>query len=421
MIRRRKLGRGVALVGAGMSRFGMFAELDAKDLFIEAYREMLASVDKGFDPADIDALYLGNFSNDFFADQSHWGAILSDALGLVPKPASRVEGACASSALAFREAVFAIASGFYDIALVGGFEDMSKRSTEQVADGLALAASPDERAAGFTFPGVFGAVATAYFQRYGATCEHLREVTIKSHSNAALNPKAQFRKSVREIMDAKLERIRGRGQTAPDWQDERAFLADPQANPVVAWPMHLFDCSPISDGAACLLLVGEELADSFTDDPLDVAGIGQASGRSLSQAGDLTSLEATRFAAREAYAMAGLEPGDIQFAEVHDCFSIAEILHTEDLGFFPAGEGYRAVARGDTRRDGCMPINTSGGLKCKGHPVGATGSAQLVELWEQLRQSAGARQIDTPDLRIGAAHSMGGTGGTCAFTILQRR
>ena len=421
MIRQRKLGRGVAVVGAGMSRFGMFADLDAKALFIEAYRAMLNSVDRGVGPEDIDAMYLGNFSNDFFAEQSHWGAILSDALGLVPKPASRVEGACASSALAVREAVFAIASGFYDIVLVGGFEDMSKRTTEEVAAGLALAASPDERAAGFTFPGVFGAVATAYFQRYGATCADLWEVTIKSHQNAALNPKAQYRKSIQEIMDGKVEKSRSRGLPLPQWQDERAFLADARANPAIAWPMHLFDCSPISDGAACLLLVGEELARSFTDDPLHVAGIGQASGRSLSQADDLTSLEASRSAAREAYAMAGLQPSDVQFAEVHDCFSIAEILHIEDLGFFPAGEGYRAVTRGETRRDGPMPINTSGGLKCKGHPVGATGSAQLVELWEQLRQSAGPRQIENPDLRVGAAHSMGGTGGTCAVTILERR
>jgi acetyl-CoA acetyltransferase len=185
--------------------------------------------------------------------------------------------------------------------------------------------------------------------------------------------------------------------------------------------MHLFDCSPISDGAGCVLLVGAELARDFTDAPLYVAGLGQASGRSLHAAEALTYFEATRHAAAEAYAMAGLGPEDIQVAEVHDCFSIAEILHVEDLGFCKAGEGYKAVEEGITRLDGPKPINTSGGLKCKGHPVGATGVAQLVELWEQLRHQAGPRQVPNPNLRLGAAHNLGGTGGTCTVTLLERR
>ena len=163
MKQNRKLGRGVAIVGAGMSQFGMFKDKDSKDLFADAFRELIVSVDKGFDPKDIDALYLGNFSNDYFMHQSHWGPIISDLVGIAPKPATRTEGACASSALAFREGVFAIASGFYDVVLVGGVEEMSKRTTEEVAEGLALATVPYEGRAGFTFPGVFGAVATAYF------------------------------------------------------------------------------------------------------------------------------------------------------------------------------------------------------------------------------------------------------------------
>jgi acetyl-CoA C-acetyltransferase len=409
------------MVGAGMSPFGMFGDRDSKDLFVTAFREMMASVDKGVDPADIDALYVGNFTNDFFVDQSHWGAILADTIGHVPRPATRTEGACASSAIAFREGVFAIASGFYDIVLVGGVEDMSKRSTAEIADGLGLAAVPYERQSGFTFPGVFGALATAYFERYGASRDNLMDVTIKSHSNAPLNPRAQYRASIRQIMDAKAERARSRGAPEPDWADEKEFLRDPQANPPIAWPMHLFDCCPISDGACCLLLVGEELAGRFTDTPLHVAGIGQGSGRGLHAADDLTSFEATRFAAREAYDMAGVGPHDIQCAEVHDCFSVAEIIHVEDLGFFPPGQGYEAIADGATRLDGEIPINTSGGLKCKGHPVGATGAAQLVELWEQLRHRAGERQVPAGDLRIGAAHNLGGTGGTCTYTILERR
>jgi acetyl-CoA C-acetyltransferase len=421
MKKRRKLARDVAIVGAGMSKFGMFKDKDSKDLFADAFREMVASVEKGVDPREIEALYLGNFSNDYFMRQSHWGPIISDLVGITPKPATRTEGACASSALAFREGVFAIASGFYDMVLVGGVEEMSKRTTEEVAEGLALATVPYEGRVGFTFPGVFGAVATAYFAKYGANREHLMDITIKSHNNAPLNPKAQFPVTIQDLMNKKKESLIKREGTAPDWQTEKDFLRDPRANPAVAWPMHLFDCCPISDGASCMLLVAEEVAKNFTDDPIYVAGLGQGSGRGLHASDDLTYFEATRYAAQEAYGMSGLTPKDIQFSEVHDCFSIAELVHIEDLGFFKPGEGYKAVAEGATRLDGPKPINTSGGLKCKGHPVGATGISQLYEVWTQLRGKAGPRQVPINDLRVGAAHNLGGTGGTCTFTILERR
>jgi acetyl-CoA C-acetyltransferase len=170
-----------------------------------------------------------------------------------------------------------------------------------------------------------------------------------------------------------------------------------------------------------MLLVGEEIAKNFTDDPIYVRGIGQGSGRGFHASPDLTYFEATRFAAREAYDMSGLEPRDVQFSEVHDCFSIAEVVTIEDLGFFQPGEGYKAIEEGQTRLDGRKPINTSGGLKCKGHPVGATGVSQLYEVWTQLRGKAGKRQVPVKDLRIGGAHNLGGTGGTCTFTILERR
>jgi acetyl-CoA C-acetyltransferase len=404
-----------------MSKFGMYSDKDSKYLFAEAFREMLSTVDRGIDPKDIDALYLGNFTNDFFVHQGHWGPIISDLLGLTPKPATRTEGACASSALAFREGVFAVASGFYDVVLVGGVEEMSKRSTEEVTQGLAMAASPYEVKAGFTFPGVFGAIATAYFAKYGASREHLMNVTIKSHNNARLNPKAQFNVSIRDIMNQRIEKAKNKGLPAPVWRDEKEFLRDPGANPVVAWPMHLYDCCPISDGASCVLLVAERIARRFTDNPLYVAGIGQGSGKGLHAKDDLTYFEATRYAAKEAYELSGLKPEDVQIAEVHDCFSIAEILHIEDLGFFKPGEGYKAVEEGLTRLSGSKPINTSGGLKCKGHPVGATGTGQLVEIWKQLRGEAGERQVPIKDLRVGATQSLGGTGGTCTLTILERR
>ncbi len=421
MPQKRKLARRIAIVGGGLTKLGLFKDRNSKDFFSEAYVEMVGSVDKGMDPKDIDAIYIGNFTNDFFVNQAHWAPIISDLVGHVPKPVTRTEGACASSALAFREGVFAIASGFYDIVLVGGLEQMSKRTTEEVAEGLAMAASPYEVATGFTFPGVFGTIATAYFAKYGADREALFNVTIKSHNNAPLNPKAQFPLTIRDFMKARIERCRQKGEPEPTWKDEKEFLRDPAVNPPVAWPMHLFDCCPISDGAACLLLVAEDVAKKFTDDPIYVAGIGQGSGYSLHAKKDLTSFEATRAAAQEAYEMSGLTPKDVQFSEVHDCFSIAEIVHLEDLGFFKPGQGYKAVAEGQTRLDGPKPINTSGGLKTKGHPVGATGVAQLYEVWVQLRRKAGKRQLPNPNLRVGAAHNLGGTGGTCTFTILERR
>lgn len=421
MPRKGKLARGVAVVGGGLTKLGLFKDRNSKDFFAEAYAEMIGSVDKGIDPEDIGAIYIGNFTNDFFVNQAHWGPIISDLVGHVPKPVTRTEGACASSALAFREGVFAIASGFYDVVLVGGLEQMSKRTTEEVAEGLAMAGSPYEVAAGFTFPGVFGTMATAYFAKYGANREALFNVTIKSHNNAPLNPKAQFPLTIRDFMKARIERCRQKGEPLPNWKDEKDFLADPVANPPIAWPMYLFDCCPISDGASCLLLVADEIAQKFTDDPIYVAGIGQGSGYSLHAKKDLTSFEATRAAAKEAYEMSGLRPEDIQFAEVHDCFSIAEIVHLEDLGFYNPGYGYKAVAEGQTRLDGPKPINTSGGLKTKGHPVGATGVAQLYEVWVQLRGKAGKRQVPNPNLRVGGAHNLGGTGGTCTFTILERR
>jgi acetyl-CoA C-acetyltransferase len=421
MIRKRKLAREVAIVGGGLTKLGLFKDRNCKDFFVEAYTEMIGSVDKGVDPKDIDALYFGNFTNDFFVRQSHWGPIIADLLGHVPKPVTRTEGAYASSALAFREGVLAIASGMYDVVLVGGFEQMSKCSTAEVAEGLAMAASPYEVAAGFTFPGVFGTMATAYFDRYGATRETLFNVTIKSHQNAPLNPKAQFPMTVKDFMNNRIEKARKNGDPVPEWEDEKDYLADPTANPSVAWPLHLFDCCPISDGAACLLLVAENMARNYTDMPIHVAGIGQGSGYSLHAKVDLTSYEATRAAGHEAYKMSGLTPDDIQFAEVHDCFSIAELVAMEDLGFVKPGNAHRAVADGITRLDGLKPINTSGGLKSKGHPVGATGVAQLYEVWIQLRGLAGKRQIRNPNLRIGAAHNLGGTGGTCTFTILERR
>jgi acetyl-CoA C-acetyltransferase len=417
----KRLGRGVAIVGAGMSSFGAFPEKATRDLFVEAFREMCVSVDKGLDPNDIETLYIGNYSSDLFENQGHTAPIMADWVGLAPRPATRVEDACASSGVALRQGIIAVASGLYDIVLVGGIEKMTDLPTERVTDTLATASDAlYEIPAGFTFPAFFAAMATAYMARYGATPEAFMRVGLKNHDNGALNEKAQFGARVADIMASKKARAEKKGRPVPDWKDELEFLHDDRANPIIAWPMRLFDCSPISDGAAAVLLVGEELAKSFTDDPMYIIGSGQASDVALHDRSDLTTLRAAQRAGRQAYDMAGVTPADIKVAEVHDCFTIAEIIATEDLGFFPPGKGYEAVEEGLTTRVGPCPINTSGGLKSKGHPVGASGVGQVIEAWKQMRSTAGERQV-TGDVDLALTHNVGGTGQTCVVHIYERR
>ncbi len=416
----RRLGRGVAVVGAGMTKFGTFPGRATRDLFVDAFQEMRASADRELDPADIEALYIGNYSSDLFEKQGHTAPIMADWVGLAPRPATRIEDACASSGVAFREGLIAVASGLYDIVLVGGIEKMSDLPTEQVTDTLATAGDAIyEIPAGFTFPGFYAAMATSYMARYGATPETFMHVGIKNHDNGARNDKAQFGARISDIMASKRARAEAKGRPLPEWADEIDFLRDERSNPTIAWPMRLFDCSPISDGAAALLLVAEDLAPSFSDRPLHIIGSGQASDVALHDRSDLTSIRAAKLAGDQAFAMAGLSPHDVDVAEVHDCFTIAEIIATEDLGFFPIGEGGKAVEDGRTALDGPQPVNTSGGLKSKGHPVGASGVGQVVEIWQQLRGEAGDRQV--ADARIGLTHNVGGTGQTCVVHIFERR
>ena len=420
----RKLARGVTIIGGAMSRFGVFPEKSSRDLMVDAYTEALDSVDKRLDPRDIEALYIGNFTADLFEHQSHLGHLVADTLGLTPRPATRIEGACASSGLAFRQGVMAVASGMHDVVLVGGVEKMTDVSVAEVQDYLAVASDVplEVDQAAFTFPGLFAAMCSAYMARYGTSRQHLMEVAVKNHQNGALNPKAQFSVSLRDIMEQRRTRAEQRGQPIPDWNDEFDFLNDARANPLVAWPLHLFDCSPITDGASCIFLAAEEIAPNFTNDPVNVIASSQASAGPLTTwGGDITSIPSVRVAAREAYEMAKVTPQDIDIAEVHDCFTSAEIMAIEDLGFFEPGKGAFASADGQTTRDSDRPVNVSGGLKAKGHPVGATGVAQLQEVWHQLRGTAGERQVTHKDLRLGLAHNVGGTGGTCAIHILERQ
>ena len=418
--RKRQLGRQVAIVGAGLSQFGAFPEKDTRDLFVEAFQEMMETMDKSFDIDDIECAYIGNYSSDLFETQGHTAPIVADWLGMTPIPITRIENACASSGSALREGVMAIASGMYDIVLVGGMEKMTNLPTEGVTDVLASAADGlYEVPAGLTFPGIFGAIAKAHMDRYETNLDHLLKVGIKNHNNGALNPKAQFNVTIQDMMDRRKARAEQRGQTVPDWQTEMDFLHDEQANPWIAWPLRLYDCAPITDGASCVLLVSAEIAHNFTDRPVALAGIGQASGKPLHDADELTSLSAAKEASRQAYEMAGITADDVDLAEVHDCFTIAEIVATEDLGFFAPGEGPRAVDEGRTALDGDHPINTSGGLKSKGHPVGASGVGQVVEIYHQLRGEAGERQAKKSKLDVGLTHNVGGTGGTCVVNVLR--
>ena len=420
-IKKRQLGRDESIVGAGMSLFGAFKGKTSRDLFVEAFQNMTDHLDQGVDVEDIEGGYIGNYSSDLFEGQGHTAPIMADWLGMTPAPVTRIENACASSGSAMREGIMAIASGLYDIVLVGGVEKMTDLPTEGVTDVLASAADGlYEVPAGLTFPGIYGALAKAHMDRYETNLSHLLKVGSKNHNNGALNPKAQFNTTILEMMDRRIARSEQRGEPVPDWKDEMDFLNDPSANPWIAWPLRLYDCAPITDGAACVLLVASEIANSFTDKPVQIVGTGQATGRPLHDAEELTSLSAAKYASAQAYQMAGIGPQDIQVAEVHDCFTIAEIIATEDLGCFAPGEGPHAVDQGRTALNGDRPINTSGGLKAKGHPVGASGVAQIIEVFHQLRGEAGDRQLPNPNLEVGLAHNVGGTGGTCVVNILRR-
>jgi acetyl-CoA C-acetyltransferase len=417
----KKLGRGVAVVGAGMSKFGAFPGKSSRDLFVDAFQEMRASVDKGLDPKDIEAFYLGNFSGDLFEGQAHLAPILANWVGLSPIPAVRLEGACASGSVALRDAIMAIASGMYDMVLVGGVEKMTDLPLAKVTDTLATAADITyEVAAGFTFPGFYASMAVAYMEKYGATPETFMKVGFKNHENGALNGKAQFGARIADVMESKKRRAEKKGRPIPTWETEMDFLKDDRANPMIAWPMRLFDCSPVSDGAATLLLVSDDIATQFTDHPLYIIGSGAASDGALHSRDTITSVPAAKIAADKAYEMAGVTANDIKIAEVHDCFTIAEVLATEDLGFFAPGQGGAAAEEGATARNGLHPINTSGGLKSKGHPVGASGVGQVIEIWKQLRGQAGERQL-SGDINLGLTHNVGGTGQTCLVHIFERR
>lgn len=382
-----------SIVSAGLSKFGKLEGLYAREIFAQAAEEAYERCPRLDPKKDIKALFIGHMGESY-EHQGHTGATVADWAGLLPIPAVRMEAACSSSGVALRAAIYAIVSDLCDVVMVGGVEKMTNRSTPEVTDFLAMASDfPFEQWHGLTFPGLFALMATAHMHKYGTTEVQMAHVAVKNHYNGSLNPKAHMQKeiTIEQVLTSR----------------------------VIAWPLKLFDCSLISDGASCLILTRPEIAKRYTDTPVHIIGTGQASDTiGLYERDDFTTLKAAKIAAMEAYKMAGVKPEDIDVAEVHDCFTIAEIIAYEDLGFCKPGEGGRLAESGETTLKGGKPVNTSGGLKAKGHPVGATGTAQAYEIFLQLTGQADKRQVD--DAEIGLTHNVGGSGATATVHIYKR-
>jgi acetyl-CoA C-acetyltransferase len=331
-------------------------------------------------------------SGGLFVGQEHLAAVMADYLGMAPVPATRVESACASGGMSFRQAYLDVTSGNSDIVLAGGVEKMNDGA--DVTAALATAADQEyEVYNGITFPGLYAMIANAHMDEFKTTREQLAEVAVKNHQNGFNNPNAQFRSKI--TVDTVLN------------------------STLVADPLRLLDCSPVTDGGAAVILCPLDMAKNFTNAPVKIIASSQSSDTiSLYERESFTTLKSVTNAAEKAYKQANLKPANIDVAEVHDCFTISEIVVSEDLGFFEKGCGGPAVEEGRTAIEGGeIPINTSGGLKSKGHPVGATGIAQVIEIYEQLTGQAGKRQVK--DARIGLAQNMGGSGASCTINILE--
>ncbi len=383
--------RPVAVVGIGKTAFGAFPDRDLRSLGVEAGLNCLK--DAGVEPGRVEAFYLGNFAGPSFVGQNHLAPYIAGAMGITGVPATRFEAACASSGSAFFHAYSSVAAGLYDLVLVTGVEKMTSQPTPRVSEILAGAGDlAGEVKAGATFAALFAMVARRHMYQYGTTREQLAAVAVKNHANAAKNPYAHMRKVITL---------------------EQALKSKP-----VAEPLTLYDCSLVSDGAASVLLAPLERAAEFPGRPVVVAGMAQTSGPvALDQREDVTTFAAVKKAGEKVYRMAGMTPADIQFAELHDCFTIAEVIATEDLGFVKPGEGGPYVERGCTAIGGSRPVNPSGGLKAKGHPVGATGAGQIFDVVEQIRGQAGERQVKHHE--VGLAQNLGGSGATAVVTILR--
>ncbi|MFB1062694.1 thiolase domain-containing protein [Natrinema sp. H-ect4] len=381
------------LVGAGQSDYGTFPDESYRSLFRTAFDAAVENVPKGFETADVDEAFIGTLGVGG-RQLGLSGPAVTEHVGLDGVPCTRVENACAASGFATRQAVQAVKSGMADVALAGGFEIMTDMSSDATKYWLGVSGETEwERLSGTTFSGVYAQMASAHMEKHGTTREQLSRVAVKNHSNGAKNPHAQL--------------------------GFECSLDDAQSAPVVADPLNLYHCCPTSDGAACALIVSEDVVDEYTDVPIRVAGVGAGSDTvGLFQRDSYTGIPASQRAAETAYEMADVSPADLDFAEVHDCFAIAELLAYEDLGFCQKGEAGQFIESGATELDGDLPVNTSGGLKSKGHPIGATGAGQVVEAFKQLSGTAGERQVENPTR--GLTHNVGGSGGASVIHIFER-
>jgi acetyl-CoA C-acetyltransferase len=379
--------REVAVIGAGITQFGELWDMSLRDLFVDSALKAMNSA--GVDT--LDSLYVGNMSGGQFVGQEHLGPLMADHLGMAGVPATRVESACASGGMALRSAFLEVASGASDLVLASGVEKMNDGA--DVTAVLATASDQEEEVYyGVTFPGLYAMIARAHMTKYGTTEEDMSWVSVKAHRNGAKNPHAQFRR----VMS----------------------LEDVMTSTLVAEPLRLLHCSPVTDGGAAVLLCPLDRAREFTDKPVKILGSGAAtSSLSLANRPDPADLDVVELSGRRAYEMAGLKPEDIHVAEVHDCFAIAEICCYEALGFVERGKGKDAAREGVTDLGGRIPVNVSGGLKSKGHPVGATGIAQAVTVFEQLRGEGGDVQVDGAE--IGLIQNMGGSGASSVVHIFQ--
>jgi acetyl-CoA C-acetyltransferase len=385
--------RNVYVLSAGMTKYGK-SPLSARELALEASKKTI--LDAGIKPDLIQAGFVANAFS-LSEKQGHLGPIVMSGLGIPDAPASTIESACASGAAAIREAWINIGAGIYDCMLVVGVEKVSQLDTITATTYFSFGSDYIfEGACGASFPGLYGAIARSHMDKYGTTQEQLAEVAVKNHGNAMHNPNAHLHKKI--------------------------TVDDVMKSPVVASPLKLFDACPFSDGAAAAILCSEEFLKKQNGNAsrsVKILASGRAGGTgALFQRQNLTSLNSAVLAGREAFHQANLSPKDIDFLEVHDCFTIAELIALEDLGFYPRGEAARATVEGRTKISGETPVNPSGGLKAKGHPVGATGVGQVVEIFEQLNHLAGERQVKNP--RIAMTHNVGATGGSCAVHVFEK-
>jgi len=377
----------VAVIGVGCTKLDEHWDKSLKDLSTEAGG--MALKDAGMDGKDIEAMFIGNMSGGRFIGQEHLGALSVDHSGLLPIPATRCEAACSSGSLAFRQAYHSILTGQHDIVVAAGAEKMTDIGGTNAIGTLMGAGDQEwESSIGLTFTGLYALMANAYMKKYGLTREELALVPVKNHLHGFNNPFAQFKKKI--------------------------TIEDVLKSSLIADPLRLFDCSPLTDGAAVVILASEKIAEKFKN-PVWIWGSGQASDSlALHDRQSLTETASAVHASRSAYKEAGVTPKDINVAEVHDCFSIAEVIAYEGLGFAEKGNAKELLKSKETTIGGRIPVNTDGGLKM-GHPVGATGIKQVVEIVKQLRGTA-ATQVK--DAKIGLTHNVGGSGATCVVNIL---